>query len=283
MDDQIESTFAELRFSSRVSLAMILAAVVLLIGTVIYSATRLGPLERQLNEKKTDIERLQLEIDRETKEKDKLSDELTKVRKQLESAKESVDRLQKQITDLRTAQNDLFDFFSKVTEKGQVRLIDPAVDWNATKNELMNLPSGRRKQTLLSAILLAWKEIPFSMGQQALNRGFDSPRFIQYVLKLNGVDIPTRRNERLSDTLMNSFRRMDTPSPGDLVFYKGVSKGDVGSYGLIYLAKGGNEGSGVGIGTLETKAPLQIISLRNLNPDPLIGYFRVKYPDEKSD
>jgi len=188
---------------------MILVAVALLIGSVIYSATRLGPLERQVNEKTVTVQRLQSEINRETTEKDRLNIELADVRNQLQLTQQSIDGLQNQVADLRSAQNDLFNFFSKVTEKEQVKFIDSAVDWNATKSELMNLPSGKRKQSLLAGILLAWKEIPFSMGQQTLNRGFDSPRFIRYVLTISGVDCVDSRRRRqstITELLLNRNR-----------------------------------------------------------------------------
>jgi cell wall-associated NlpC family hydrolase len=283
--DELESAFAELKSSSRVSLAMIVVAAVVLIGTVVYSATRLSPLERELKEKTTKIGQLRLEVAAEISQKDRLSteakslkDELSILGNELGSLRTSVEKLTNQVNELKATQGDLFEFLSQVTEKNQLSLIDSAVDWKATQNELMNLPRGKRKQALLTAILLAWKEIPFSMGQQSVNRGFDSPRFIRYVLQKNGVTIPDRPNERLSDTLMKSCRKVDKPWPGDLIFYRGA----VGSFGLMCLSAD-DQGGGSGIGTLETSAPLQVISLKNVNTGafPLIGYFRVKYPDEK--
>lgn len=62
-------------------------------------------------------------------------------------------------------------------------------------------------------------------------------------------------------------------------------RGQVGSFGFIYLSDGGSAGAGVGIGTLQAGAPLHIVSLSNINTKdfPLIGYVRVVYPDEKEE
>ena len=77
---------------------------------------------------------------------------------------------------------------------------------------------------------------------------------------------------------MHTSQKEEKPKPGDLVFYKG----QVGSFGFIYLSDGKPSNAGVGIGTLQAAAPLQIVSLDNINTRyyPLIGYFRVVYPDE---
>ena len=169
-------------------------------------------------------------------------------------------------------------FLNKVADDSQVSILDKDVDWSFVKTAIDELPNGARKQAVLTAILLAWKEVPFSMGKQSMTKGFDSPRFIEYVLSKNGVKVTKAPNERMSDALMRSFEKVAKPIPGDLVFYHG----QVGSFGFIYLGEGGPSSAGIGIGTLQQIAPLQIISLDNINTPyfPLIGYFRVSYPNE---
>lgn len=202
---------------------------------------------------------------------------LTEVEKIVVEKQQEVATLTRDIESLRNTQDGLLDFLAKVTDESKVSILDRDVEWNVVKADLEKLPSGKRKQTLLTAILLAWKDIPFAMGKQSVSRGFDSPRFIEYVLSRNGIKVSKRNDERLSDALMRSFKKVEKPMPGDLVFYKG----QVGSFGFIYLSDGRPSSTGVGVGTLQAAAPLQIISLNNINtPFPLIGYFRVVYPDE---
>jgi cell wall-associated NlpC family hydrolase len=205
--------------------------------------------------------------------------EIAELDGQLKRRESTIAALNSDIQNLRSTQESLLDFLAKVTDETQVSILDRDVDWTFVKADLQKLPGGKRKQAILAAILLAWKEIPFAMGKKSVGKGFDSPRFIEYVLATNGLKINQRTGERLSDALMRTFERVETPQPGDLVFYRG----QVGSFGFIYLSEGGPSRSGVGIGTLQAIAPLQIISLSNVNTPhfPLIGFFRVVYPDEK--
>lgn len=228
--------------SRRAAILSILGAIIIL-GSLSYSAFKLSEVERTVVEKQHEVAALSQDIE-----------------------------------SLRKTQNGLLDFLASVTDNSKISILDRDVDWGVVKTDLEKLPSGRRKQALLTAILLAWKDIPFTMGPQSVSQGFDSPRFIEFVLSRSGVRINKRNDERMSDALMRSFKKADKPRPGDLVFYKGQE----GSFGLIYLSDGKPSSAGVGIGTLQAAAPLQIISLNNINTPyfPLIGYFRVVYPDE---
>ncbi len=203
--------------------------------------------------------------------------ELLTVDDKLKKQEVLVNTLNQDIKNLQNTQNGLLDFIAQVTYESQLSIFDRDVDWRSVKADIDKLPSGNRKQSILTAILLAWKEIPFKMGKHSVN-GFDSPRFIEYVLSKNGIKVVKEPNERMSDALMRSFKKVEKPEPGDLVFYKG----QVGSFGLIYISNGQPSSAGVGIGTLQASDPLQIINLDNINTPifPLIGYFHVVYPDE---
>lgn len=249
--------FEKIAASSRRAVILSALGAVIVIGSLAYSAYKLIDMEKAVAKKQRQIAVLDVEV----KEREARIASLTNT-----------------LEGLRNTQDDLLDFLAKVTDESQVSILDPAVDWNAVKSDIEKLPPGRRKQAILTAILLAWKEIPFTMGKQSVGKGFDSPRFIEYVLSRNGVRINKKPDERMSDALMRTFKKVEKPRPGDLVFYRG----QVGSFGFIYLSDGGPSGSGVGIGTLQAIAPLQIISLNNINTPyfPQIGYFRVVYPDE---
>lgn len=246
MDNQIEDTFAELKRSSQISLVFVLVGALMLLGSVWYSVTRLRPL--------------QLEV---------------------ASAEQKLSEIEKTIASLQKDQEKLLDFIVQVADNKQVKLLDPDVDWHSVKQDLSRLPTGDRKQALLIAILMAWKDLPFTLGGTATTSGFDSPRFINFVLSKTGIEVKAAPGQRLSDALMQRFDKTDRPRPGDLVFYKG----QIGSFGLIYLSDGKDHGNPAGIGTLQAVSPLQIMSLRNVNTPyfPLIGYFHVVYPDEGKD
>lgn len=246
-----------LAVSSRRAAVLSAFGAIVVFGSLTYSAYKLADTARQIALKKEEV----AAIDAELKRREAVIGTLTR----------DIDRL-------KSTQNGLLDFLAKVTDESQVSILDRDVDWQIVKSDIEKLPSGKRKQTILTAILLAWKDIPFAMGKQSVGKGFDSPRFIEYVLATNGVKIRKDSNERMSDALMRSFKKVEKPRPGDLVFYKG----QVGSFGFFYLSDGKPSSAGVGIGTLQATAPLQIISLDNVNTPffPLIGYFRVFYPDE---
>ena len=233
----------KLAASSRRASILSTFGVVIVISSLVYSAYKLANVERTVAEKQREVEAL--------------------IRK---------------IEGLKSTQDSLLDFVSKVTDETKVSILGRDVDWKTVKSDLEQLPGGKRKETILTAILLAWKDIPFTMGQQAASKGFDSPRFLYYVLSKNGVRIDKGANERMSDALMRTFKKVEKPKPGDLIFYRGQE----GSFGFFYLADGKSSNAGVGIGTLQAVAPLQIINLDNINTRyfPLIGYFRVSYPDE---
>ena len=75
--------------------------------------------------------------------------------------------------------------------------------------------------------------------------------------------------------MMQTFKKVDSPEPGDLMFFTG----NVGSFAMIYLSEGRPGGQGVCIGTFETGQPVQIIDSTDINTPvyPFIGYYRVNY------
>lgn len=250
MDKQIEEVFKDLRRSSHLSVVLTLLGGVMLVGSVYYSVTRLRPLQV----------------------------EIAKTERELSEKTAQWKALQASVALLSKDQEKLLDFIAMVTDKSSVKLLDPDVDWSLVKTDMASLRPGNRKQAVLISVLMAWKSIPFALGGESVGSGFDSPRFLNYVLSKVGAGVTPKKDQRLSDALMEKYKRVKEPRPGDLVFYKG----QVGSFGFIYLSGGKNGTDPVGVGTLQAIAPLQIISLRNVNTAdfPLIGYFRVVYPDE---
>jgi hypothetical protein len=124
---------------------------------------------------------------------------------------------------------------------------------------------------------LAWKDLPFSLENHSLASGLDSPHFINVVLKNVGVKVQQNPNERLSDAMMRQFQKVDSPMPGDLIFYKG----NVGSFVMMYIAPGAASGNGIAVGTLQTGEEVQIVDTIHINTPvyPFIGYFRVPYSE----
>jgi hypothetical protein len=198
-------------------------------------------------------------------------------RQQLET---SVQRLESQTEDLLQTQQGVLDFLGGVTAENRIRLIDPSVDWARTKAYLAEMKSGPRKTAILAAILLAWKELPFSVNNRGLSTGLDSPHFMNVVLSSVGVHVEQKPGERLSDAMMRQFKAVDSPLPGDLIFYRG----NLGSFVVMYIAPGSASGKGVAVGTLQTGEEVQVLDTANINTPvyPFIGFFRVPYPDSLS-
>ena len=255
---------AKIKKSSRRSAWLTLYGALIIIGSLVYSYISLTSLEKVISHKSNELKDLEKSVIQ-LQEKEK------EYRYELIQSENKLKNLQ-------NTQNLVLDFLVSVTSESQIHLLDPSVDWAEAKKQLNVLPAGDRKNALLNAILLAWKDIPFSMGREGLH-GFDSPRFLRYVLQSVGIEVKQVKGKRMSDTLMGMFEKVDNPKPGDLVFFKG----QVGSFGFILLSVGNSDREHVGIGTLQKVAPLQIISMGNINTPyfPLRGYFRVTYPDEE--
>jgi outer membrane murein-binding lipoprotein Lpp len=198
--------------------------------------------------------------------------------KQLNALRKTKAQLEPEVLALLSTQASLIGFLTFVMDQENINILNSTVEWEQIRDEIINTPAGKRKNAILNAILLAWKDIPFVMNQESISDGFDSPRFLRYVLSTVGLDIAQIEGQRLSDTLMNAFEKVDDPMPGDLVFYQG----QVGSFGFMLAYVGDENTPAVGIGTLQKGEPLQVISLDRINTPafPLRGYYRVKYIDE---
>lgn len=84
--EQIDQIFSELRRSSRVSIALVLLGVMFLAGSVLYSVTRLRPLERQVNEKQAEIAKL-------VREEKELRDKVDTASREYATLRENIEKL----------------------------------------------------------------------------------------------------------------------------------------------------------------------------------------------
>jgi len=248
------------RTSSRTALATALSAS-LVVAAIAYSSLRLYQVKAEVDRKNEQVKVLD-------REKAAIAKEVAKLR--TEAAEKS-----KQVELLTSTQGDLLKFLGGVTEKEKIRLIREDVDWPRISKGIQELPPGRRKQAVLGAILLAWQNIPFALGGQSAAKGFDSTGFVQFLLGRVGIPVTKDPSERLSVALMRMFARVDSPQPGDLMFYKG----NVGNFVMMYLGPGSQMGRGVCIGTFESGQPVQVMDSANFMTSvyPFIGYFRVTY------
>lgn len=234
------------RASRRAAVATALGAVLTLLA-IGYSALRLRAVEAEVSSKRAEVGRLEAEV----------------------SAAE------REVEDLTSSQRDALDFLARVTAQESIRLIGEDVDWPRIRDGIVGLQPGRRKQAVLGGILLAWRDIPFRLAGKDMTTGFDSPRFVQFVLGRVGIEVKSEPGERLSVAMMRRFAQTRSPEPGDLLFYKG----EIGHFVMIYLGPGAPGGQGVCLGTFETGQPVQIMDSVHFNTTtyPFIGYFGVTY------
>lgn len=214
------------------------------------------------------------------KELRKVKAELKRSSDSLNRQKEAIAELKNRITGLKLDEQQLNQYLISLIESTQANqgntLADgEKVDWSSIKKTIINLPSGKRKLALTIALLTTWKQIPFELGKNTPKSSFDSPGYIQYVLKQAGINITRNNTEPLSVTIMKRYKKVDNPLPGDLIFYKG----QIGSFGFFYLGPGTANGQGTAIGTLQAAFPLGIYDTINVNTEyfPFIGYYRVEY------
>lgn len=81
----VEQTLAQLTRSSRVSVSMILLSAALLLGSVIYSATRLAPLEKEVAAKRAQLEALEQTRQRMQQEVAEAERQLARLRSNIEN------------------------------------------------------------------------------------------------------------------------------------------------------------------------------------------------------
>jgi len=250
MSEQIisESSFEELGKASRRAALLSLLGFLIVLGALGYAGAKLAQLNRERQKIEEDEKHLS----------------------------ESVRQLESRTQELLQTQAGVLDFLAGVTSSDQFRLIDKSVDWPRTREQILTMDSGPRKTAILTAVLLAWKDLPFSLSNRSLSSGLDSPHFINVVLSRAGVRVEQKPGERLSEAMMRQFEKVNSPLPGDLTFYRG----NVGSFVLMYIGPGSPEGKGVALGTLQTGEEVLILDTENINTPvyPFIGFFRVPYP-----
>jgi hypothetical protein len=219
------------------------------------------------------------ERDKILEEKRRWESEKKDLEKQLGQSKTALEQTSRQIESLKKSQGDLLDFFEKVTSSENLAVIRSGVDWNAARKEILDLPPGQRKNAVFSALLYAWKDIPFQLGGNSAKGGFDSPRFIARCLSQVGLRFATNRDQPFSVAIMNGCRRVETPRCGDLMFYKGYK--NKGYFGMMYLAPSREVGQAICIGTFDTHEPVQVRDSADFRTDdfPFQGFFSPPYTE----
>jgi len=205
---------------------------------------------------------------------------LNEIRDSLKQSKSLLANEQNKVAGLRNDEVQLNQYLINLLSSTQANIgsenaVLTDTDWKNIKNAIVSLPAGKRKLSLTIALLTTWKEIPFKLGENSPRTSFDSPGYLQYVLKQVGINIVRKDTEPLSVTLMKHFKKVDNPLPGDLVFYKG-QPGD-GNFGLFYICPSDANINGIGVGTLQSIAPLSIYNGINTADYPFVGYYRVNY------
>lgn len=235
-----------------------LIGVLIFFGSLIYASISLN----RANER---LEQLEIELkERET---------------QIDSLNIYFDKLSLDVKGLKDDEKKLANFLIQLLKTTKENSPDSNydIDWDNVSKTVVDLPSGKRKTAVLIALLMTWKEIPFKLGTKSPSAGFDSPSFLAYVLDQVGIEVSKQSNEFLSVSLMNKFKEVKEPLPGDLIFYKG----QIGNFGLIYLSDSDKSKQGIAIGTLQAISPLGVYETKYINTFyfPFKGFFRVNYED----
>ncbi|MBX2841188.1 MAG: C40 family peptidase [Flammeovirgaceae bacterium] len=196
-----------------------------------------------------------------------------------------VTTLQKQVSEQNAEKNkkvksdgmnvqEVFNLINGIMERESIPFVKDGVDMENIMVNLNNLPDGSRKKALTTAILLALRKYPFRLKGDNPKTGFNSPRFIKYVLGFVNLNIDEYPGEYLSSTMMDRFEKVDTPQPGDLMFFSGRP----GNIALFFLGEGDVGGQGTGIGLLGLNFPTAIYETSAFNAE-FLGYYRVDYPN----
>ncbi|WP_420322556.1 NlpC/P60 family protein [Flagellimonas sp.] len=270
----------KIKLSSRISGFLIIAGLLIFLLALAFGGNKLHEINKELDQKKETLEITNSKLN-------ELTSRLSSTRENLDLAELKTDSLELyfdnmllKVDSLKNDERTLTQFLINLIKTSQENVQADAdnIDWEILEENLNNMPSGKRKSAIFISLLMTWKEVPFDLGKKNPSVGFDSPRFLAYVLNQVGIKVQRKPNEPLSVTLMNKFDKVDTPKIGDLIFYKG----QIGNFGLIYLGPNKDDSSqGIGIGTLQSISPLSIYDTKNLNIEfyPLRGFYRVNYED----
>src|SRR4030095_15139122 len=95
------------------------------------------------------------------------------------------------VKNLEDDQKKLTEFLVRLIRTSQTNshVASSDLEWEKITNCIAELPSGKRKVAVLVALLMTWKEIPFSLGQNQPSSSFDSPGFLKYVLEQTGITV----------------------------------------------------------------------------------------------
>ncbi|MDX1391983.1 MAG: pYEATS domain-containing protein [Rheinheimera sp.] len=128
---QLEHTLARLQSGSRISIALMLIGAVALVGSVVYAATRLAPLEREIAQKQQQLDSLddKIAISRVTEQR--LSQQIAEAEQQLSRLKANVEKLYAVKV---TAQNHVFELKATAKATGRSTELGPEYDFNVFIN-----------------------------------------------------------------------------------------------------------------------------------------------------
>ncbi len=223
------------------------------------------------------IHKLDQEVILRNVEIDRLRKEISDLEEQIQKKKGDIEELNAIIPKLVEKRNSAAALLLQILDIERQVIVDRSVNWGLFRKQFLSLPNGQRQEAILMAILLAWKDIPFSITGRRLLEGFSSSSFIQYVLHHVSINIRENRGEYLSEAFMRSFERTQSTEPGDIVCYRGA----IGNFCLLVISTDSEGKALAGIGTLETAHPLGIYAMSSINVNnyPLVGYFKVPYKD----
>jgi hypothetical protein len=271
LDQRMRSTFKRQR---QLSIAVYALALVV-------SAIGLAAILNETARARSELAAVQaLKSDAETKltESRKLIRERTA---ELQTLQAQTHSLGEQVGQLEKLRAGLLDFLGKISASSNLLFLDADVDWKRTQATILGMRPGSRQSALLSAILVSWKQVPFSLSGNSLETGINSPHFALLILDSVGVknlprqDVWREGDPRLSDLVLRRFSTKTTsPEPGDLMI-TWVS-GTSGRLVTFYLGEGaclGNDGSRAGFRIFQCEAYVR--SRGWTNP---IEYHHVDYP-----
>lgn len=270
----------KIKLSSKISGILIIVGLLIFIGALFYGSNELIKINDELEEKKERLEITNSKLQEITSKLNFTKENLDLAELRTDSLETYFNSMILKIDSLKNDEKALTQFLIRLIKTSQENVKADAnnIDWELFEENLNSMPSGKRKSAIFISLLMTWKEVPFDLGKNNPSIGFDSPRFLAYILNQVGIEVKRNSNEPLSVTMMKKFEKVDTPRFGDLIFYKG----QVGNFGLMYLGPNNdNSAQGIGIGTLESANPLSIYDTKNLNVKyfPLRGFYRVNYED----
>jgi len=188
---------------------------------------------------------------------------------QVSDLEKMVQQLQAEVESLQSTEADALQSALWILAKEDVLSTGAESNTNEILRTVSAMDASPRKTATIASLILSLKKPRFRLGGHSLAYGFDSPEWANFVLELIDKKVEKTPNVFLSETMMETFTKVDSPQVGDLMFFDG----NPGNFVLFYLGTSDSGSPGIGVGHLSRSQKAGIYDTKTFT-GRFLGYYR---------